>query len=295
MRILLATDGSEYSEGSAKFLTRLRLTPGDEIFVLHVVGEIPFEDDYKAQIMRVIKKVAPKILSAAADILKPLQAKILTVEKEGYPAAVIAETAEKTGCDLIVMGARGIKGVKLLFLGSTTKAVAADSAIPVLVTHFPLKEPAGRTKVLFATDGSEPAKAAGAALASLPFTEDAEVSVMHIAKSVVPEIPWRYVGEMDIPLRDEVTRAETREATDAEKIISDAVVQLSGRFAAVREVTASGDPSSEILREAEALDVDLIALGSRGLRGVKGMLGSVSRRVLGRAACAVLIGKAGKR
>jgi nucleotide-binding universal stress UspA family protein len=291
MRILLATDGSEYSEGSAKLLTRFRLTPADEIIVLHVISEIPFEDDYKAQIRKVIRKVAPKILSDATDILKPVRAKVAVLEEEGYPSAAIIEAAVKSGCDLIVMGARGVRGVKLLFLGSTTRAVAIDSTIPVLVTHAPLKEPVGRTKVLYATDGSAAANAAGTVLASLPLPEDAEVSIIHVTKSVVPDIPWKYLGEMDIPLRDEVTKTETLQATQAEKVTRDAAASLSGRFAAVRGIIASGDPSSEILREAEALDVDIIALGSRGLKGVRGMLGSVSRRVLGRAACAVLIGK----
>ncbi len=291
MRILLATDGSEYSEGSAKFLARLRLGPDDEIVILHVVSGVPFEDDYKAQIMRVIKKVAPKILTSTADILKPLKAKVMTIEKEGDPAPTITQLAEKAGCDLIVMGARGIRGMKLLFLGSTTRAVAIDAPKPVLVTHFPAKETVGRTKVLFATDGSDQANATATVLASLPFPEDTEITVMHVSRSVVPEIPWKYVGEIDVPLRDEVKKAEMREATEAEKIIINTSASLEGRFAAIRRVTASGDPSSEILREAEALDVDLIALGSRGLRGVKGMLGSVSRRILGHASCAVLIGK----
>jgi nucleotide-binding universal stress UspA family protein len=291
MKILLATDGSEYSEGAAKFLARFRFTPDDVIIVMHVISEIPFEDDYKAQIRQVIKRVAPKILVATADILKPLKAKVLTIEEEGYPAAVITQTGEKSGCDMIVVGARGVRGVKLLFLGSTTRAIAIDATIPVLVTRSPLKEPAGRTKVLFATDGSDSANATENLLASLPLPEDTEVSVMHVARSVFSDIPWKYAGEIDMPLRDEVTKAETREMTEAEKIIRDAGARLAGRIATVRVVTAGGDPSSEILREAEALGADLIALGSRGLKGVKGVLGSVSRRVLGHASCAVLMGK----
>jgi nucleotide-binding universal stress UspA family protein len=291
MRILLATDGSEYSEESAKFLTRFRLTPDDEIIVLHVISEIPFEDDYKAQIRRVIKRVAPKILSAATDILKPVKAKVLTIEEEGYPATVITETAGKSGCDLIVMGARGVRGVKVLFLGSTTRAVAIDATIPVLVTHSPLKQLGGRMKVLFATDGSDSANTTANFLASLPLPDDTEVTIMHVVRSIVSDIPRKYLGEMDIPLKEEMSRAEMRQATESEKIIRDAGAPFPGRITAVRGMTGSGDPSSEILREAEALDADIIALGSRGLRGVKGMLGSVSRRVLGRAACAVLIGK----
>jgi nucleotide-binding universal stress UspA family protein len=291
MKILLATDGSEYSEESAKFLTRFRLTPDDQVIVLHVISEIPFEDDYKAQIRRVIKRVAPQILSAAADILKPVKAEVLTVEEEGYPATLITEMGGKSGCNLIVMGARGVRGVKVLFLGSTTRAVAIDATIPVLVTHFPMKQQGGRMKVLFATDGSDSANATANFLASLPLPDDTEVTVMHVVRSVVSNIPRKYLGEMDIPLKEEMSRAEMRQATESEKIIRDAEASFAGRFTVVRGMTGSGDPSSEILREAEAMDADIIALGSRGLRGVRGMLGSVSRRVLGRAACAVFIGK----
>jgi nucleotide-binding universal stress UspA family protein len=291
MRILLATDGSEYSEESAKFLTRFRLTPDDQVIVLHVISEIPFEDDYKAQIRHIIKKVAPKILSAAADILKPIKAKVLTVEEEGYPATLIAEMGEKSDCVLIVMGARGIRGVKALFLGSTTRAVAVDATIPVLVTHSPLKQPGGRMKVLLAVDGSGSANATANFLASLPLPDDTEVTIMHVVRSILSTIPRRYLGEVDMPSKEEMTGVEMRQAGESEKIIADARASLAGKFSVIRGMTGSGDPSSEILREAQAMDADIIALGSRGLRGVRGMLGSVSRRVLGRAACAVLIGK----
>jgi len=41
MKILLATDGSKYSEVAARFLTGLNLSPEDEISILHVIGWIP--------------------------------------------------------------------------------------------------------------------------------------------------------------------------------------------------------------------------------------------------------------
>ena len=115
MRILLATDGSDYSEEAAGFLRRFNFSRKDEIVVLHVISEVPYEDDYKAQIRQAIKKVAPRILEASANILKPVKAKIGTVESDGYPDSTIIEKAIKSDADLIVMGARGIKGVKDIF------------------------------------------------------------------------------------------------------------------------------------------------------------------------------------
>lgn len=52
-----------------------------------------------------------------------------------------------------------------------------------------------------------------------------------------------------------------------------------------------GDASSEILNTAERLKADVIAVGCRGLRGIKGMMGSVSRNVIVHSKCSVLIGK----
>jgi len=40
MGILLTTVGSEYSQGAARFLTRLNLSPEDEITVLYVISEL---------------------------------------------------------------------------------------------------------------------------------------------------------------------------------------------------------------------------------------------------------------
>ena len=76
MNILLATDGSECADVATRFLTHFNLTTEDRIIIFHVVSEIPYEDEYHAQIKRVIRRVAPKILSSASDILKDVKAKV---------------------------------------------------------------------------------------------------------------------------------------------------------------------------------------------------------------------------
>jgi nucleotide-binding universal stress UspA family protein len=55
---------------------------------------------------------------------------------------------------------------------------------------------------------------------------------------------------------------------------------------------AEGDPASEILRLADEMAVQLIAMGSHGQTGVVGLLlGSVSSSVLDHARCPVLIAR----
>ena len=54
---------------------------------------------------------------------------------DAHPAPAIIETAKSRGCDLIVMGSHGRRGLRKLFLGSQTSEVLADGSVPVLVVH----------------------------------------------------------------------------------------------------------------------------------------------------------------
>ena len=292
MKILLATDGSECSEDAARFLTRFNFSPKDEIDIVHVISEIPYEDDYSAQIKKAIKKVAPRILDSSADILKPVRAKINAREEQGYPDTTIIDMASASDADLIVMGARGVKGVKMLFLGSSTRSVAINSPKPVLVIKHPRAEMSRTMKVLFATDGSGPADAAGRLLSLLPFPEDTEVALIHVSWSAVSELPEKYLVEINEGIREEEAKIVMRELGEAEKIFEMTRSYLGGRFKKIHVMTKTGDPSIEILNTENIFAPDIIALGCRGLRGVRGMMGSVSRRILGHSIASVLIGKA---
>lgn len=291
MRLLLATDGSEYSENAARFLTRFDFSPRDEIIVLHVITEIPYPDDYYANILRFLKKVSPRILKSSADVLKTVKAKVSVIEEEGAPDLTIMKVAEDSGADLIVLGARGVKGVKSFLIGSVTRSVAIKSSKPVLVTkiHPPQAE---TMKILFAADGSPSSLATAGLLAELPFPDEAELTVMNVAWAIASDIPERFVIEIDERVKEDVARARAAQYKESEKIIDRVMPHVSGRFSRVTAATKGGDPSLEILTEADTMRADLIALGSRGLRGIKGMLGSVSRRVLAHSQCAVLVGKA---
>ena len=71
MRILLAVDGSKYSDLAARFLACLHLSADDEITVLHVMFWYPlyYEREYYYETLKEIKQeIAPKILDAALDI-----------------------------------------------------------------------------------------------------------------------------------------------------------------------------------------------------------------------------------
>jgi len=51
----------------------------------------------------------------------------------GHPAEAIVRAARRDGVDLLVVGSRGLTGVKAAALGSVSQAVAQLAPCPVLI------------------------------------------------------------------------------------------------------------------------------------------------------------------
>jgi len=73
------------------------------------------------------KQVGPPCVELVSKILVPI----------GYPVEEILNTADKEGCDTLVLGTHGKGFLKHTFLGSVAEAVLARSRKPVLVIPLP--------------------------------------------------------------------------------------------------------------------------------------------------------------
>ena len=141
-RILLAVDGSEASKVTAQFLGKfpfknpLRLTiemvwapPPSSL--LASVSKSPF--------------VAPKTASAKnkgeavlREMAEPFQNGPYGVEIEwkcGDPPLAILESAKQHNVQMIVVGARGLKGIKRFLLGSVSQKVLEHAPCSVLIVR----------------------------------------------------------------------------------------------------------------------------------------------------------------
>jgi nucleotide-binding universal stress UspA family protein len=145
--------------------------------------------------------------------------------------------------------------------------------------------------ILFATDGSDHSRIAEELLTSIPFPDATEVTIVNIVASSFDDIPERFVLEINERIKEVVADARTIEFSKSEKIIKQAREDLQKRFKKVQVLTTVGDPSTEILKIADTVQADLIAVGSRGFKGIRGILGSVSRNILTHSKSSVLIGK----
>lgn len=139
--------------------------------------------------------------------------------------------------------------------------------------------------VILATDGSANARAATQWLKDLPLPPDAEVLALTVAALPSPPVPPPTMGN----LRDAAL-------ADARRIGDDALERLTPRWPKAQLRVTEGDAREEIVRIAEEWDADLIVMGARGLRRVKGFfLGSVSLAVARHAPCSVAVVKGAPR
>jgi len=185
----------------------------------------------------------------------------------------------------------GIKGVASAFLGSVTRLVANKSTKPVLVVNPSVRKPSDNLKILFATDGSDCSQGTEELLSSVPFPDSTEVTIVNIIYSGFSDIPERFVMEINDRIKETVASRREIEFAESAHLLEQSRGVLSKRYKHINVLSKVGDPSTEILKAGDKMGADIIALGSKGIRGIEGLLGSVSKNILTHAKCSVLIGK----
>ena len=165
-KILYATDMSESARQALAYAVSLaglyhagitivhalEESPGMEAAVMYHVGperwaEIKRQDEDNARNVIIAKQRedSPAMKAALKEFYKEVSEKFENqsfqldgvVVKRGNPVDVIVDTANHTGCDLIVMGTHGIGGLAKMMLGSTAQKVLKNSKVPVLVVRLP--------------------------------------------------------------------------------------------------------------------------------------------------------------
>lgn len=138
--VLVAFDGSDDSIKAletAKDMTRLadgHLTiayVNEPIYYTHVVPDVHVQGEITEDVM-FPENTADTVLADAKVRLSNLFKTDYEV-LSGKPANEIIEFAKKKGMDMIVIGNRGMSGIKKLVVGSVSKKVVDEANCPVLV------------------------------------------------------------------------------------------------------------------------------------------------------------------
>ena len=138
MKLLVCTDGSENSQKCIAVASQLAAKCSvTEIAIIHAYenvsllpdywyGNYPFSSEEGKQIEKMDKRIQAErknFFSAAEEEFQKYNIVAKTIFKVGHPAEVIAQEAEEGQYDLVIIGRRGMSGVKKLFMGSISNAV----------------------------------------------------------------------------------------------------------------------------------------------------------------------------
>lgn len=134
MKILLAVDGSSFSDAAIEEVARRPWPPRSEVKVI-TAAETPVmmavepwapSPTYFEQLDKSVREAGEAVISRTLSKLKTTEEKTLKITSAiiQKPAReAIVEEAEHWGADLIVMGSRGLGAWNRLLLGSVSSAV----------------------------------------------------------------------------------------------------------------------------------------------------------------------------
>jgi len=128
LKILVGVDGSEHAAKAVECTVQLAERNEAEVTLLHVGESKLFS--LKPNLMM---EIGERILSEAAGRVEGVKAR--TQLESGNPAKTIVNVAEKGEYDLIVVGSRGVSGVKRFFLGSVSDYVTRNARCSVLIAR----------------------------------------------------------------------------------------------------------------------------------------------------------------
>ena len=141
-KYLLAVDGSEASQKAAEKALELAQKTGATVAILSVNSR---RDDFGDQFVEVevIEKARTEqtneAIKKAEKIFEESGVDTEKIVKEGNPSEEICKVANNKDYSMIIMGSRGLSGMKRTFLGSIANEVVQNANKPVLIVKEDLR------------------------------------------------------------------------------------------------------------------------------------------------------------
>ena len=147
-KILLASDGSEEAELASRTAVDLAKSTGSELHVLYVweaanpyiemelAGDEPVSPRLDAELRRQFDQQARAMLDTETEKVRAAGGTVTQAYlRTGKAAHEIVALAEEIGAGLIVMGSRGLGGIRRALIGSVSDSVVRHAHCPVLVVR----------------------------------------------------------------------------------------------------------------------------------------------------------------
>lgn len=141
-KILIPTDGSEYTKAAVRKGLEMAKATGAEVTALYVVDQTSFinfpMDSTIISVYTLLEKEGEEAMEFVKKEAEKFGVKLVTRIEEGSPSRRIVDLSAEH--DLVVMGTLGRTGFSKLLLGSVAERVVRFAKCPVMVVRSPGEE-----------------------------------------------------------------------------------------------------------------------------------------------------------
>jgi nucleotide-binding universal stress UspA family protein len=275
-KILIPVDDSTCSVQAGDFGLGLAKQFHAKVLLTHVVEELPkvYQDSDWA---KGLKEEGEALLATWA---KRGEVETLAVTGKDIAGSLIT-TAKEQGCDLIVMGTHGRKGLAHAFLGSVAERVIRSATLPVLLVRESKKAVSTNwQRILVAVDGSEASRRALHYADRLAQTAKAELHLLH----VIPDLPPPLVDPIGVGgVAASLTYDDTLKQLEHEArvVMEVSRAEIDTQNTVFHTARAQRERVADTLvRYAQEQACQLIVMGTHGRTGFNHfLLGSVAEGV----------------
>jgi nucleotide-binding universal stress UspA family protein len=143
MKLLIAIDGSEFSQTALKSVIARAWNAGTEVKVLHVVEppslligrEMGAYDPEFETVWKALREQAKDLVDKAATKLRAAGFQVATELVEGDPKSQILDAAKEWRADMIVLGSHGWSGLDRFLMGSVSEGVVRHAHCSVEIVR----------------------------------------------------------------------------------------------------------------------------------------------------------------
>ena len=284
--VVVGIDGSAASTGAVAYAANTAATRGTPLVLVPsspmpaamcaegMTPPQPVYDELERECVPIVEQARATALKVAPGI------EVSHVIVEGNPSQVLIDYSRQA--KLIVLGSRGLGGIKGMVLGSVSASVASHAFCPVVVTREDTDDLDRTGPVVVGIDGSEiSAKATEWAFAE---ASARNTTLIAVHTWMDPQVQAAAAG---IALTEEDWKQLEEQQLET---LSERLAGFSDRYPDVTiERFVTRDRAVRALVE-KSEDAQLVVVGSHGRGGFTGMvLGSTSRALLQASPCPVMV------
>lgn len=136
-KILVPVDGSDNAALACRHAVSLAMDGNLEIVLLHCYPDLPatIGGDARDEIIAASEMEGKRLLAPCQEHCEESGVKCKTLVRCGGPGRTIVQVAQAEGCDLVVMGSRGLSDFSGMVLGSVSHRVLRHATMPILIVR----------------------------------------------------------------------------------------------------------------------------------------------------------------